>query len=108
MALFISGDVDQATCPALVGALGEAAQGHDEVHVDLSGVEFCDLAGLRAIVRFATAVRRTVGLYGLPAQHRTVLGILSWDGTSGLVIDNKPIGASAGPPLSSPTERRIG
>jgi anti-anti-sigma regulatory factor len=94
--LAIGGDVDEYTYPALVEMLDELAQGRDEVHVDLSAVEFCDLAGLRAIVRLATA-RRTVVLHGLPAQHRTVLSILGWDGTPGLVIDNKPSGLSLPP-----------
>lgn len=87
--LAIGGDVDEVTYPALVKALGEVARGRGEVHVDLTAVEFCDLAGLRAIVGLATA-RRTVVLHGLPAQLQTVLGILGWDGTPGLVIDNQP------------------
>jgi hypothetical protein len=54
-------------------------------------VEFCDLAGLRAIVRLAAA-ERTVVLHGLAAQLQTLLGIMGWDGTPGLVIDNQPSG----------------
>jgi ABC-type transporter Mla MlaB component len=94
--LAIGGEVDKATYPALVEMLGEAAQGRDEVHVDLSAVEYCDLAGLRAIVRLATA-GRTVVLHGLPAQLRNVLGILGWDGTPGLVVNHKPVRASPAP-----------
>jgi anti-anti-sigma regulatory factor len=105
--LAIGGDVDEAAYPALVEMLGELARGRDEVHIDLSAVEFCDLAGLRAIVRLATA-GRTVVLHGLAARLQTVLGILGWDGTPGLVIDHKPVGASAGRPLTGPTERRTG
>ena len=107
--LAIGGDVDEAAYPALVEMLGEVARGRDAVHVDLSAVEFCDLAGLRAIVRLATA-GRTVVVHGLSAQHRTVLGILGWDDAPGLVIDNKPSGPSlppAGPDLvrlSAPRE----
>jgi anti-anti-sigma regulatory factor len=94
--LAIGGDVDEATYPALVETLGEVARGRGEVHVDLSAVEFCDLAGLRAIVRLAAA-GRTVVLHGLAAQLQTVLGIMGWDGTPGLVIDNKPSGLSLPP-----------
>jgi ABC-type transporter Mla MlaB component len=65
--LAIGGDVDEATYPALVAKLEELARARDEVHADLSAVEFCDLAGLRAIVRLATA-RRMVTLHGLAAQ----------------------------------------
>jgi anti-anti-sigma factor len=104
--LAIGGEIDEHTYPALVEMLDELARGGDEVHVDLSAMDFCDLAGLRAIVRLATAGRSVV-LHGLAAQLQTVLGILGWDGTPGLVIDDKPIGASAGRPLSSRAERRI-
>jgi anti-anti-sigma factor len=97
--LAIGGDIDEATYPALVETLDEVARGPGEVHVDLSDVEFCDLAGLRAIVRLAAA-GRTVVLHGLAAPLQTVLGIMGWDGTPGLVIDNQPSGLrlpSAGP-----------
>jgi anti-anti-sigma regulatory factor len=89
--LAIGGDVDEDTYAALLEMLGEVAQGRGEVHVDLSAVEFCDLAGLRAIVRLAVG-GRTVVLHGLAPQLRTVLGIMGWDGTPGLVIDNQPSG----------------
>jgi STAS domain len=104
--LAIGSDVDETTYPALVEMLGELARARDEVHAGLSAVEFRDLAGLRAIVRLATA-GQTVVLHGPAAQLQSVLGILGWDGTPGLVIDNKPSGLQLAPPRSSPTERRI-
>lgn len=52
---------------------------------------FVNCGGLRAIVRLATAGQPVV-LHGLAAQLQSVLGILGWDGTPGLVIDNKPSG----------------
>jgi hypothetical protein len=54
-------------------------------------VDYCNLAGLRAIIRLATA-ERTVVLHGLPAQLHTALGILGWDSTPGLVINPRPSG----------------
>jgi anti-anti-sigma regulatory factor len=109
--LAISGDIDEATYPALVETLGEFARGRGDVHVDLSAVEFCDLAGLRAIVRLAAA-ERTVVLHGLAAQLQTLLGIMGWDGTPGLVIDNQPSGLrlpSAAPvPVLSSEPRETG
>jgi ABC-type transporter Mla MlaB component len=100
--LAIGGDVDEVTYPALVEMLAEFVQGHREAHVDLSAVEYCDLAGLRAIVRLATT-RRTVVLHGLPRQLQTVLGILGWDSTPGLVIDNKPSGLGLPPADPDPS-----
>ena len=45
--LSIGGDIDEDAYAALVEALREIAQDRDEVHVDLSAVQYCDLAGLR-------------------------------------------------------------
>jgi anti-anti-sigma factor len=119
--LAIGGEIDEETYPALVEKLGELTRGCSEIHVDLSAVQYCDLAGLRAIVRPVTTGRKVV-LCGLPAQLRTVLGVLGWDRTPGLVIDNSPSGFSlppAGPGPKAvyarrehrharPTDRRIG
>lgn len=91
--LAIGGEIDEANYSDLAQMLGEVALGRVEVHVDLSAVEFCDVAGLRAIVRLAAA-GRTVVLHGLPAQLLNVLAILGWDRTPGLVIENKPVRAS--------------
>jgi hypothetical protein len=46
--LAICGEIDQDVYSALVKDLDKLACGHEEVHVDVSAVEFCDLAGLRA------------------------------------------------------------
>ena len=75
--LAIGGEIDEAAYRALVEKLG----------------------GLRAIVLPATT-GRTVVLHGLPVQLPTLLGILGWDGTPGLVSDDSPSGR--------PTDRRIG
>jgi anti-anti-sigma regulatory factor len=85
----VGGEIDEDAYPGLVERLGELARGRDEVHVDLSAVRYCDLTGLRAIVRLATT-GRTLVLHGLPEQLQTLLGILGWDNTPGLVIDNSP------------------
>jgi ABC-type transporter Mla MlaB component len=119
--LAIAGEIDEDTYPALVEKLGELAWGRDEIHVDLSAVQYCDLAGLRAIVRPVTTGRKVV-LHGLPAHLQTVLSILGWDRTPGLVIDNSPSGFRLSPANpdpkavyakhehrhARPTDRRIG
>src|ERR1700733_10866323 len=46
----LAGEIDEATYPGLMIALERVADGQSEVHFDLGGVEYCDLAGLRAIV----------------------------------------------------------
>jgi anti-anti-sigma factor len=89
--LAIGGEIDLTTYAALVRKLAEVARGCDQVHVDLSAVEYCDVAGLRAVVRLATP-GRTVVLHGLSAPLLTVLSILGWDSTPGLVIKDSPAG----------------
>jgi anti-anti-sigma factor len=88
--LVIAGEIDEDTYSALIGKLEKLA-GAAEIHLDLSGVTYCDLAGLRAIIRMASPssggqARRLV-LHGLPPQLRTVLEIVGWDSTPGLVIE---------------------
>lgn len=90
--LAIAGDIDEDTYPVLVRKLAEL--GGSEIHLSLAGVEFCDLAGLRAIIRLAGAGRGTgatrLVLHEVPRQLQTVLGIVGWDSTPGLVLDSHP------------------
>ncbi len=92
--LVLSGDIDDATYSGLTAALSAAADVPGDIHVDLGGVQFCDIAGLRALVLLAGAhgpspdlPDRRVLLHTLPAHLQTVLRILGWDGVPGLVID---------------------
>jgi ABC-type transporter Mla MlaB component len=89
--LAIAGEIDESTYAALVTALAEASQGHGPVHIDLSGVVYCDLAGLRAIVRLAGqqdgGAGRPVRLHHVPHQLRAVLEIIGWDTIPGVALD---------------------
>jgi ABC-type transporter Mla MlaB component len=89
--LAIAGEIDEDTYAALVGTLDDHARGVAEIHFSLAGVEYCDLAGLRAIVALAgtgcDGRDRRVVLHDVPAQLRTVLRIVGWDATPGLVVD---------------------
>jgi STAS domain len=77
--------IDAFNRAVLSRALERATDGPDRsLVIDLSGVEFCDLAGLRALISFAA--RKRVALAGLPAQAHTILGILRWDATPGVTV----------------------
>jgi hypothetical protein len=51
-----------------------------DVHLDLSGLLFCDLGGLQAIVRAAQALEpgRRLVLHGIPRQFEHALEIVEW------------------------------
>jgi anti-anti-sigma factor len=85
--LAIAGEIDEETYPALVSKLEELA-GFPEIHLNLAAVTYCDLAGLRAIMRLASASRgRRLVLHEVPPRLLTVLGIVGWDSTPGLAFE---------------------
>jgi anti-anti-sigma factor len=86
----LTGEVDESSYPGLVAALTGAAARYEEIHLDLAGLDYCDLAGLRAIVRLASpegggSVKQVV-LHQVPDSLRTVLHIVGWDATSRLTL----------------------
>ncbi len=102
--LAITGDIDEATYPALVTSLHDIAERHHELHLDLSGVSYCDLAGLRAIVRLADGGRgglvRQVLLHNVPHHLQVALTVTGWDALPGLAVEPRP--SPPGPPRVSP------
>ena len=89
--MMLAGEVDEASYPGLVAALTGAAAHYDEIHLDLAGLGYCDLAGLRAIVRLASPdaaggpVKQVV-LHHVPDSLRTVLHIVGWDAAARLTV----------------------
>lgn len=88
--LRLAGVIDESTYPVLRRALAKAAMaGDDALRVDMAGVEFCDLAGLRLIVSLADAGQAAVSqvtIVHLPARLAEIMDILGWAGTPGLVL----------------------
>jgi len=89
--LAIAGEIDDATYPALVISLHDIAERHHEFHLDLSGVSYCDLAGLRAIVRLTddggAGPARRVLLHNVPRHMRVALAVTGWDALPGLSVE---------------------
>jgi anti-anti-sigma regulatory factor len=89
--LAIAGDIDEHSYAGLVETLRKVTDGHREIHINLGDVTYCDLAGLRAIILLAgrgdhePAGPRLV-LHEVPQQLKTLLQILGWDSTPGLVL----------------------
>ena len=89
--LFVAGEIDEYSYKSLIRTLASVARDPGEIHIDLAGVEYCDVAGLRAFVVLAAAPCRDhaiprVVLHHVPPRLVNVLHILGWDATSGLTI----------------------
>jgi anti-anti-sigma regulatory factor len=101
--VLIAGEIDRSRYSGLVSAL-EGLAGHEgDVHVNLAELVFCDLAGLRAILRLARTGRadedhgrRRLVLHDVPPHLRRVLEILGWDCTPGLIM-NEPAQQTVSP-----------
>ena len=104
--LIIAGDVDESGYPLLLQSL--AALDHlGGIHIDLGGIEFCDLAGLRAIVCAGrpgedTSPGRPVCLHAVSPQLRKIMQILGWDDGPGLTFDAAPLSTEYQQPGASP------
>jgi anti-anti-sigma regulatory factor len=95
--LVIVGDIDEFTHADLIAALSRIAEEPSEIHLDLAGVEYCDVAGLRALVALTEAGcpgqghdGRRVIVHGLPPHLKTVLRILGWDSIPEFVLAEPP------------------
>jgi ABC-type transporter Mla MlaB component len=86
--LVLSGDIDEETYPALIEALSRMPRDHAGLHVDLSEVTFCDVAGLRAIVGLAESTTPVI-LHGVPGTLLTVMKILGWDQQRGIAVSRR-------------------
>jgi anti-anti-sigma regulatory factor len=91
--LRLAGVIDESTYPVLRRALAKAAMAGDgAVRVDMAGVEFCDLGGLRMIVSVAgpsgptRAAAGQVVIAGLPTPLSDLMHILGWDAAPGVVL----------------------
>ena len=92
--LQLAGDIDECTYTDLMDILARAAAaGAPRIHVDLAAVEYCDVAGLRAIISLAcgqggdpAAVGEIVFTH-LPGPLQQVLHILGWDAAPGVILD---------------------
>jgi hypothetical protein len=93
LGLAVTGEIDESSFWFFAEALDALAEG-SLVRIDLAGVEYCDIAGLRLMVRLTGADNlngdhegaRRVVLHAAAPHLRAVLGILGWDRTPGLVL----------------------
>ena len=85
--LSFAGEIDLSNSHAVAQSLG-AMEGAD-VHLDLSGLSFCDISGIRSLVDAAES--RQAGrllLHGLPKLLQTVMNVTGWSDLPNLEICN--------------------
>jgi anti-anti-sigma regulatory factor len=100
----IAGEIDESSYSGLVGALERLADREGDVHINLAALTFCDLAGLRAILRLAGTGRGPNGpsgkrliLHDVPGHLTRVLQILGWDSTPAWSQTSQPTSPRALP-----------
>ncbi|HET7379077.1 MAG TPA: STAS domain-containing protein [Gaiellales bacterium] len=100
--LRLVGSVDASNVDGLRGVLdGElGSDGHGRVlHVDLTGLEFSDVSGIRALVSTAERGngRYRLVLYGLPPLMGRVMDVVGWSEMPSLEISNDGFPGGAAP-----------
>jgi anti-anti-sigma regulatory factor len=88
--LRISGNVDVSNSMVLAAAVSAAAASMTEVTVDFSGIMFCDLSGLRAVVQAAAQLGdgRVIRVVGMPDPLLRATRLAGWARLPGLVTES--------------------
>ncbi len=81
------GSIDASNLAAVSKTVLSHIDGSQDCHLDVSGLLFCDVGGLRAIVEAAQRVagKRRVYLDGLPAYVTRITALAGWDKQPNLV-----------------------
>jgi anti-anti-sigma factor len=105
--LRVSGSIDYYNAEAVAAALtrelsrvpavdglADAITGNGDLHIDVSRLEFADVAGIRALVRIAETRNhgRRLVLRGLPPRIRTVITVVGWSDLPNLVLEDDEAG----------------
>jgi anti-anti-sigma regulatory factor len=92
-ALAIAGEIDESSRAGLVATLREVTSEHPAVEIDLGGVTYCDLAGIRVILLLGGPGEASsppggshIVLRNMPGELSTIMQILGWEAAPGLTI----------------------
>jgi len=85
--LCFSGEIDITNSDAVPRSLSLAFVRDGNMHLDVSGLIFCDISGIRSFVDAAEAMDGgRLLLHGLPALLQKVMKVTGWSDMEGLVI----------------------
>jgi anti-sigma B factor antagonist len=88
--VMVEGELDVGTVPGLAGQLGPLADEGGHLILDMSGVRFCDCAGLSLFLRLRRQVAAAGGSLHLAAPARPVSRVI----TTARLSDVVPVSAS--------------
>jgi ABC-type transporter Mla MlaB component len=97
-ALAIAGEIDESTRAGLVTALRKVTTEQPAVEIDLGGVTYCDLAGIRTILLpggpggASPQPSGTQVLRDTPEELTTIMQILGWAASPGLTAEQPAVG----------------
>ena len=87
--LRFSGEVDISNSHAVADCLGMTFLGDQDVHLDVRGLIFCDISGIRSFVDAAENLDEgRLMVHGLPELLQTVMKVTGWSEVPNLLICN--------------------
>jgi len=86
--LSFAGEIDASNSHAVGEAITSAQVPDRDIHVEVGGLVFCDISGIRAFVTVAESLPkgRRMLLHGMPAQLETVIKAVGWNRMPALVV----------------------
>lgn len=85
--LRFSGEIDITNSNAIPLSLSMAFVRNGDMHIDVSGLIFCDISGIRSFVETAEAMEGgRMLLHGLPAPLQKVMNVTGWSDMESLVL----------------------
>jgi anti-anti-sigma regulatory factor len=86
--LSFAGEIDATNSHAVSEAIASAQVPDRDIHIEVGGLVFCDISGIRAFVAAAEGLPdgRRMLLHGMPAQLETVIKAVGWNRIPALVV----------------------
>jgi anti-anti-sigma factor len=83
-----TGEMDASNSHAVGSSIAVAMIPDQDLHVDVSDLQFCDISGIRALVAAAEGLNQGRGLllHGMPPQLKTVIKVVGWSRLPTLVV----------------------
>jgi anti-anti-sigma regulatory factor len=86
--LSFAGEIDASNSHAVSEAITSAQVPDRDLHIEVAGLGFCDISGIRAFVTAAEGLPegRRMLLHGMPAQLETVIKAVGWNQIPALIV----------------------